>query len=409
MSAITNNAFVRWLGSYGLCVTILGGLFLLTALGTWAQAEEGLYAAQTKYFDSFFLTEHIPIFGKTLVVPLPGAVTLMALLAVNLFVGGFVRIRKNKRTFGVLVIHAGIGLLLLAGLVKREAANEGYVRLYEGEQATEYRSYHDWEVCVRELLPKPDQTGLVSGDEWFVDQVVFLGLEGDEVAMVRHPELPFDLHLRHFVPNARVHSEKSRDSSIYPVVDGYRVVPDPVDPEAERNFAALYAEVVAKGAPKDRRGRAGILAAMERYPFTVDQDGRLFAIELRKRRYSMPFTIEQVKFTMEEHPRTRIPSVYSSDILRKDLGAEEGDSVHISMNRPLREDGLVVFQSGYGPKDAPKGTPLFSIFAVVRNPSDRWPEYSCWVIAAGMLIAFGQRLVGYVNRQKRVLREEVTE
>lgn len=409
MSAITQNAFVRWLGSYGLCVTILGGLFLLTALGTWAQAEDGLYAAQTKYFDSYFLTERIPIFGTTLVVPLPGAVTLMALLAVNLFVGGFVRIRKNKRTVGVLVIHAGIGLLLLAGLVKREAANEGYVRLYEGEQATEYRSYHDWEVCVRELLPAAGQNGLVSGTEWFVDQDVFLGLQGEDVAIVDHPDLPFDLHLRHFVTNARVYPEAPNVSSNLPLVDGYRVIPLEPEAEAEMNFAALYADVVPKGSTKDVRGRAAILAAMERYPFTVDQDGRLFAIELRKRRYSMPFVIEQVKFTMEEHPRTRIPSVYSSDILRKDLGAEDGDSVHISMNRPLREDGLVVFQSGYGPKDAPKGTPLFSIFAVVRNPSDRWPEYSCWVIAAGMLIAFGQRLFGYVNRQKRVLREEVTE
>ena len=404
---LADNGFVRWLGSYGLCVTILILLFVLTVFGTWDQRKGGigLHASIQKYFNSYWFTVHV---GRV-VIPLPGAVSLMTLLAANLFVGGFLRIQKSTRTIGVLVIHAGIAMLLLAGLVKRMSANEGYVSLYEGQEATVYRSYHDWEVSVRELLPDEEKQALTSGEEWFVHQDVFEGLDGEDVAIVDHPELPFDLHLRHFSVNARVYPEAPGVSSVYPLVDGYRVIPLKAEEEAERNFAAIYCDVVPKGSTTDVRGDAGILAAMERYPYTVVREGRMFAIELRKRRYPMPFSIELEKFTMEEHPRTRTAAEFSSDVLARWEQGSEGDPFHISMNKPLREDGLVVFQSKYGPSNAKPGTPLFSVFAVVRNPSDRWPEYSCWVIAAGMLIAFGQRLTSYIKRQKDKLRGEVTQ
>ena len=61
----------------------------------------------------------------------------------------------------------------------------------------------------------------------------------------------------------------------------------------------------------------------------------------------------------------------------------------------------MLFQASWGPSNARPGDPLFSVFSVVRNPSDKWPEISCWVIAAGMLLAFGQKLFGYVRSQKK--------
>jgi len=37
---------------------------------------------------------------------------------------------------------------------------------------------------------------------------------------------------------------------------------------------------------------------------------------------------------------------------------------------------------------------------VVRNPSDKWPEYSMWVIALGLVIKFGQTLYRFAKKQQ---------
>ena len=51
--------------------------------------------------------------------------------------------------------------------------------------------------------------------------------------------------------------------------------------------------------------------------------------------------------------------------------------------------------------DARPGERMFSVFAVVRNPSDQWPLYACIVIAAGMLMHFGRKLLRYVRSEVR--------
>ncbi|MEZ0230576.1 MAG: hypothetical protein ACAI25_18285, partial [Planctomycetota bacterium] len=90
---------------------------------------------------------------------------------------------------------------------------------------------------------------------------------------------------------------------------------------------------------------------------------------------------------------------YKSDVLVTDAAGKQRGA-KIEMNQPLRDGGLIVFQSSWGPENAPPNTPLYSGFAVVKNPSDQWPLWSCIVIAIGMIIAFGQKLVRYIEIQK---------
>ncbi|MDF1838546.1 MAG: cytochrome c biogenesis protein ResB [Planctomycetota bacterium] len=386
----TNNLFVRIFGSFGLCTALLVGLFILTFLGTIQSAEEGLFSAQEKYFNSYGVIHHV----GPLAIPLPGALTLMILLAINLFVGGFVRMRKSKRTLGVLIVHGGIAFLLLAGLVKMMGGIEGHVTLYEGQKASDFVSYDFWEVAVI------DVQGDSSNNEWAAGDKVVRSLEGDDVRVLSGEGLPFDVHLQYFVPNASVMPKGPRWNSRFPVVDGFAIQEHKLNPESGGNFATVFATVVPKDSSVGTEGSTGILWGRTSVPFVVEWDGRPFSLQLRRERYPLPFEVQLETFTKKEHPRTRIASVFSSDVLR--IEGDDRRPVHISMNEPLRENGLVMFQSSWGPADAPPGTPLFSTFAVVRNPSDKWPEYSCWVIALGMLITFGQRLRGYLNKQSKM-------
>jgi len=130
--------------SLGLSCTLLILLALLTYLGTIDQVENGLFDAQKKYFESFFVLNAIGPF------PLPGAYLVMGLLFLNLVMGGIVRIRKSWATAGVMVGHVGILMMLGAGLVKYHWSHEGHVTLYEGQAKSEFESYYDWELVVLE-------------------------------------------------------------------------------------------------------------------------------------------------------------------------------------------------------------------------------------------------------------------
>jgi len=60
---------------------------------------------------------------------------------------------------------------------------------------------------------------------------------------------------------------------------------------------------------------------------------------------------------------------------------------------------LVLYQASWGPSNAHPGQPLFSTFAVVRNPADQWPLVSCIVIALGLVWHFGRMLARHVRRE----------
>jgi len=101
------------LASYGLAITVLAFLFLLTVLGTLEQTRTSLYEVQQRYFESAFVLHKV----AGVPVPLPGVYLLLVLLFVNLVVGGIVRIRKDKTTWGVIVAHVGIVAMLVGAAV----------------------------------------------------------------------------------------------------------------------------------------------------------------------------------------------------------------------------------------------------------------------------------------------------
>src|SRR5262245_2665252 len=135
----------RGLASFGFASILLLFLLLLTWLGTLEQVDSGLYDVQKKYFESIILVHdfgpydlrlpsfegggfrwtHHP-FGP-IPFPLPGVYLLLALLLLNLVLGGLIRIRKSNRTWGIIVAHVGIVMMLVAGFVKFRYSVEGHL------------------------------------------------------------------------------------------------------------------------------------------------------------------------------------------------------------------------------------------------------------------------------------------
>lgn len=365
---------LRVFSSLGLSCALLVLLGLLTWLGTLEQVHSGLYDVQRKYFESFVLLHDV----GPISIPLPGANLVLSLLALNLVVGGLVRIRKGSSTAGVLVVHVGILLLLGAAFVKHHASQDGRVTLYEGQSSSWFESDMRWEIAIRENL------GDGTAREHVVAQEEFAHAAEGATVRIQAPDLPFTLEVLESMGNSR--PQKG--------ADGVQLRPVPREPEAARNIAGARVTLV------DPRGQRtdGLLWGAQDAPFSATAVGRLFDLELRRERYSLPFTLKLADFRKEDHPRSNMPKSFESDVAVAHAGAER--ALTISMNEPLRADGLVVYQASWGPQGAGPGTALYSTFAVVRNPADSLPLIACIVIAVGLLTHFGRKLARHVRIER---------
>ena len=380
------GAVVKVLSSFGLSCALLLLLGLLTWLGTLEQVDHGLFEVQKRYFESFFLLHS----WGPLKIPLPGANLVLSVLFLNLMVGGILRLRRGTATVGILITHLGIGLLLVSGFVKMYYSQDGHLALYETESSNEFQSYYRWEIAVSEYLAEGELREHLVPEEDFLDAV------GSRTVTLTSPDLPFDLAVNHFMANCRPMLKGPMFDVEVPVVDGAFLRPLQLSKTAENNVAGLYVEV------RDKQGEAvqpGILWGLESEPLLVSSGGRSWAIGLRHERYSMPFTIVLDKFTKKDHPRMTMAKEFSSDVTVVEGEAQR--PIKISMNEPLRDEGLVLYQASWGPSNARPGDPLFSTLSVVRNPADQYPLYACIVIAAGLLVHFMRKLTRYVRSEAR--------
>lgn len=380
------DAIVRALSSIWLSVTLVSLLALLTWLGTLEQVHTGLFEVQKKYFESLFLIHH----AGPVPIPLPGATLVMAVLFVNLILGGILRMRKNKSTWGILITHVGIAMLLVAGFVKAYFSEDGHLTLYEGEKSNVFESYHHWELAVLEGQPDGQVREVTAPEQ------AFSKAEDGARAVLSSSELPFDLEVTRYLSNCRVLPKGPMFEAPLPVIDGFFLRSEPKAKENEQNIAGAYVAVLDR---KTGARREGILWGATAQPWAVEVDGKTYGLELRRAQYVMPFTLRMDDFEKEDHPRMTMAKSFSSDVTVTEGATSR--PVRIEMNEPLRSHGLVLYQSSWGPSNAGPSDRLFSTLAVVRNPADQYPLYSCIVIAVGLVLHFGSKLRRHIRSEVR--------
>jgi len=466
------SRFLGLFSSFGLAIVLLACLFLLTIFGTLYQVDHGLHAAKERFFASWFLWTEV---GGLRLPTFPAGMTCMTLLSMNMLVGGLLRLKISRRTAGIVVVHLGIAFLLLSGLVKQWTADEGHISLAEGRVAETFRSDHLWEVTVFAVA------GEGSVEELVIRHGEFADPGRDQRRRFTSSELPFDLLLSNFLPSAMVQPAGAGEGGVE--LDGFHLIASTPDPEPGRNAAGLVVEVSGGGS-----SARALLWGFQVAPWTFESGGRTWAVDLRHARFKMPFQLRLEDFQKEDHPGMSMARAYRSDVTK--IVGEREERIRIQMNEPLRSDGLVLFQSSWGPQDAGPAGPCtfdvagsrvfmfghtiregravrlsnasgdwasyeeripgtvevrsvsaattfyardvtrdgfrlslrvggpvlpilsagsghileeepYSVFSVVRNVSDKWPEYSMWVITLGLLTVFVRKLLGFARTQGR--------
>ncbi len=373
----------RWvlelLSSLKLTIVCLALAMIVVFVGTMAQVELGIHAAQARFFQSAFVW--LPLGGFSVPV-LPGGHLLGAVLLVNLITAHVRRFRLSWSKFGIHIIHGGLILMLVGGLLTDVLSVETQMRLDEGET----KNYSE-DARFTELV-------LVDETDPALEEVTAIPEARVRKGGVIEPNsLPFQVVVSEFFQNSRLtRAEPSAPPS--PATEGVGAqvavtrVP-PASAQNERNLVSAYIQIVQGGQPLGTWLVSNALGAPQKFA----ADGKTWRIEMRQRRYYKPYSVTLLDFTHERYPGTTIPKDFSSQLRIVDPDASVNRETLVYMNNPLRYGGETYYQAGFDNNDKT------TILQVVRNPGWKIPYISCVLVGIGMIAQFGFHLVNFSRRR----------
>lgn len=359
---LRKNKFVKLTFNLRITVVSLILMMVLTTWGTLYQKGFGLYAAQERFFFSWWVW-----IGD--VVPIPGGQLLMWILFINLSGSAIFRYGYRWNQAGILLIHLGMMFLFLGSFITYYFAIESNLALEEGEGANVASHYHQWEVAV---WPKTDSdtrevTALSVND----------GMKGEILDFSEHGiTVTIDEYFRN-CDNTDTGdlSDADRKNGAFEALTKLKP-----DNEPERNLPAGLLDVNGE--------KLLFYGAIDR-PIDLTVDDKSYELQLRRRRIPLPFIVTLKDFVKEEHAGTSMAKNYESTV---HLEYEVERDVRIFMNNPLRYGTFTFYQSSFAQSQS--GNEI-SVFAVVDNSGRLIPYISSGIIFGGLLVHF---IVMFVQR-----------
>jgi len=376
------DRLVRFFTSLRLTVVLLAFGLALVFFGTLAQVDEGLYAAQNRWFRSFVVVHaHV---GKIYLPIFPGGYLLGGLLIFNLLAAHTRYYRPEKRKIGIAMIHLGVVLLLVGQLLTDLLSTESSMHIREGSSANYSEAGRSFELAV------------VDTTDADTDKVVAIPehrlLKRRDIA---HPELPFTVRVQKFFINSSLSKESGEGYQPVKTTAGggrglwWREMPH----ETAMDRGDTPSGIVELTTPQGSLGTYLVSAFLHPQEFT--HNGRQFKLDLRPQRFYKPFSLHLVEFRFDRYAGTEIPKNFSSRVRLQRPDTGEDREVLIYMNSPLRYAGETFYQADWDKADE-KGT----ILQVVHNPSWLTPYFACVMVAAGLIFQFLTHLIGFARKRR---------
>jgi len=409
--------------SLKLTCALLACAIVVVFVGTLAQVDDGLYAAQAHYFRQWIIVG-AHLFGREIPFLFPGGYLIGVLLLVNLICAHIYRFQLTTKKIGIQIAHAGVILLLVGQLVTDMLAREMQMYLSEGGTKNYSESVTDYELIFAngdQVTAIPSKL-LKQGDELKIDSLPFairvntLWKNSDvsfRAPMVQNGPpmasngiaLDFDFMQK---PDVKTTDEKNIPTAIIELIGPN----GPLGSWAVSDWAgdASLVEAVRNSYAQELGGdMAHNIATWLASPQSVEMGGQKFTFVLRPTRIYHPFSLTLHKATHTDYPGTisspepeGIPKDFRSRVQLTYPRTGENCEVEISMNHPLRYDGLTFYQyqMDAGQVAEQAGRVPSSVLSVVRNPSWLTPYIGCAMVGAGLLIQFLTHLVKFVSKRK---------
>jgi len=371
--------------SLKLTIVCLAAAIVLIFAGTIAQVHLGIWEAQQRYFQSFFVWW--PAEGNGFQIPIfPGGHLIGAVLLVNLIAAHAKRFQWAWRKLGIHLTHAGLIVMLAGGLFTDLFAVESHMRLSTGDTKDYSEDPRRMEFAIIDTSnPDYDQVTAIP------EAVLRRG-----GTIENNKSLPFRIVVRHYYQNSRLQMPSEAGAARQPIANrgpGAQVLVEPIARSTGVNDRDVVTAAVEIMAPEGSLGTWLVSDALGA-PQTFSTGGRTWQLAMRPARYYKAYSVTLQKFTHEKYPGTEIPKNFASTVTLIDPEQSVNRNVLIYMNHPLRYRGDTYYQAGFEKDDRT------SILQVVRNPSFLAPYVACIVVAAGLLVQFGYHLVGFARRNR---------
>ena len=336
-------------------------LMILVVLGTLAQRDMGLFAAQQKYFSSYIIW----LFGF---VPAPGGRITMIVILINLITMLFANknIWKIKK-IGVLIVHIGALLLLIGGGITAKFSSEGQMIIEEGTSTNYIVDYRDLELAlINKSSPDYDEYTIIDQHALYSGNIM-------------SPEnVNIDIEIIQYIENCRPIERTGATGIPYKgMLKNFTFNELEPAKEDSDNLPALIVDIRNSGTSTD--GTYGLILNQS-VPQNIKIFEQVYEMRLRRKRTYLPFSLELIDFKKVDHPGTRMAKSYSSDInlIENNLPRR----VLIQMNEPLRHMGYTFFQSSFI-----EGLDIdTTVLAVVKNYGRLFPYISSIIMSIGLLL-----------------------
>src|SRR5271154_6320613 len=190
MLATLLKKLVKISTSLRLTVILLAFAILLVFIGTLAQADEGLYNAQARYFRQWLIFG-LDLFGRKIPLILPGGYLIGTMLLLNLLAAHIYRFQLSVKKIGIQLAHLGVILLLVGQLVTDMFSRETQIRFVEGETKSYSESPRNYElIFTSEDSADSEQVVAIS------DKLLARGGE------IENTNLPFTIRVKSFWKNS---------------------------------------------------------------------------------------------------------------------------------------------------------------------------------------------------------------
>jgi cytochrome c-type biogenesis protein CcsB len=345
-----------------------------------------------------------------------GAAILLALTLVMVFGGSGARLNDPgmRMVFGVrggnVLIHAGIGLMMVGQFVFGDRQVEQRLSVAEGESTSLVFQQDELELAVIDTSdPAKDTVTAIP------EALMRRAIRNNET--IEADELPFKLKIAEWMTNSNL--IKAGEAASNPATLGElgtQVVAKPMEAKGGAmegtNVASAYVQVF----PKSGGEALGTVLLTQHFNDQaqlfigvdgdrnekITVDGKSYELGLRFRRQYKPYKVTLKDVERVDYSGTETPRDYSSTIVITDKDSGRSQEGRTWMNNPIRYQGETFYQSQYQKARTPSGgvTEITGL-QVVENAGWVIPYVTCMMVLVGMLAHFGGTFHNFASRYDR--------
>ncbi len=318
------------------------------------------------------------------------------------------------RRGGNVLIHAGVGLLMVGQFVFGDRQVEQRIGLAEG--STTNLAVIEDEIEIVLVDTSDEKEDIVYA---LPEALLRRAARTDEV--IDDPALPAKLRILQWMKNSKLSvleaNEKAKAANPATTGNGLQLVANPLKPLGaavmdDRNIASAYVQVIDRKTdqPIDTvmlsqqiNDVAQLTVSMQSDEYEkVTIDGKPYELAIRFRQQRKPFDVFLKDVERMNYSGTETARDYSSRIVITDRESGEAQEGKTWMNNPIRYKGETFYQSRYNKIPLPQGGSVETTgLQVVENMGWVIPYVSCMMVFWGMFAHFGGTFTTFANRYAR--------